>query len=165
MSSSAASSRPFSFPRSFVAYAAGAANARPVRLTEIVHSRRDGELGNPGSGMQFDQEPYRGTNVFRLENHRPPLGPDWNRPGVEDGRVDLTGIDHGRADAPSALFPAQADSQRRLAELGRRITRTAQGAGPDSGDRADLDDLTRRKPRGFSPWLGGFLRRFEPFPA
>src|SRR5271166_6243238 len=40
----------------------------------------------------------------------------------------------------AARRPAQTDSQRRLAELGRRITRTAQGAGPDSGDRADLDD-------------------------
>ena len=39
-----------------------------------------------------------------------------------------------------ALFPAQADPQRRLAELRRRITRTAQGAGPDARDRADLDD-------------------------
>ena len=115
--------------------------------------------------MQFDQEPYRGTNVFRLENRRPPLGPDWNRPGVEDGRVDLAGIDHGRADAPSAFFPTQTDSQRRLAELGRRITRTAQGAGPDSGDRADLDDQSMRPRPTSSAARSAFLPKKTESPG
>ena len=61
--------------------------------------------------MKFDQEFDGRGDIVGLQDHRAAVCPDGNRPGVQNRRLDFTGIDHRRANAArSSSRPRQMPS-------------------------------------------------------
>ena len=138
---------------------AGQVSACPASILspaseEVVDPRRDHQLRDAGPGVEFHQELHRRRDVLGLEDRRLALRGHRDGPGVEDRGVHLARIDHRRADPLLAGLAAEAEPERRLAELGRGVPRPAERAGPQARDRADLDDeavLPRPHPREDGP--------------
>ena len=65
---------------------------------------------------------------------------DRHRADLEQGRVHLSGSNHGGADAPVAFLQAHHLGKGVHGVLGSAVGRSSQVAGPTAGRRGDVDD-------------------------